>query len=174
MMFVLVSSEILPLDCKDLRDNGYTNTGVYKIYPFENSSRPVRVYCDMITMDGGWTVIQKRIDGSLSFDRNWTDYKNGFGDPAQNVWIGDRMLKTRNAKTVLSGMYFSTPDRDNDGWSDRSCAAYSNKRGGWWFNACHHAYLNGLWSSRYWLNPWSPTVTSATFVTETMMLIKRH
>ncbi|XP_062622128.1 angiopoietin-4-like [Saccostrea cucullata] len=62
----------LPVDCKDLHDNGNTDTGVYKIYPFEDNSLPILVYCDMNIMEGGWTAIQKRQDGSLSFDRNWT------------------------------------------------------------------------------------------------------
>ncbi|XP_062596406.1 fibroleukin-like [Saccostrea cucullata] len=46
----------------------------------------------MTTMGGGWTAIQKRVDGSMSFDRNWLDYKNGFGLPEQNVWIGNDVI----------------------------------------------------------------------------------
>ncbi|KAI8493472.1 Fibrinogen C domain-containing protein 1 [Branchiostoma belcheri] len=40
------------------------------------------------------------------------------------------------------GKQFSTKDRDNDEYS-RSCAQ-SNK-GAWWYNACHHSNLNGLY-----------------------------
>lgn len=29
---------------------------------------------------GGWTVIQKRIDGIIDFQRLWCDYLDGFGD----------------------------------------------------------------------------------------------
>ncbi|XP_062620113.1 ryncolin-4-like [Saccostrea cucullata] len=76
-----------PKDCKDLREKGQTITGVYDIYPYRTLTVPVRVFCDMTTMGGGWTAIQKRVDGSVSFDRNWPDYKNGFGLPEQNVWI---------------------------------------------------------------------------------------
>ncbi|XP_061170689.1 fibroleukin-like [Saccostrea echinata] len=81
---------IIPTDCKEFRDNGHTNSGV--IYPYWTSSRPVRVYCDMETLDGGWTAIQKRVSGSLTFDRNWTEYKNGFGSPEQDYWVGNDVI----------------------------------------------------------------------------------
>lgn len=29
---------------------------------------------------GGWTVIQKRMDGIIDFQRLWCDYLDGFGD----------------------------------------------------------------------------------------------
>src|SRR6218665_257880 len=35
-----------------------------------------------------WIVIQQRIDGKLSFNKNWTVYKRGFGNIDKNFWLG--------------------------------------------------------------------------------------
>ena len=35
------------------------------------------VFCDQTTAGAGWTVFQKRIDGSFDFNRHWSDYKHG-------------------------------------------------------------------------------------------------
>ncbi|XP_062583066.1 fibroleukin-like [Saccostrea cucullata] len=97
---------IMPKDCKDLQENGQTITGVYDIYPYRTLTIPISVHCDMTTMGGGWTAIQKRVDGSLSFDRNWVDYKNGFGSPEQNVWIGNDVIH-KLTKENTSSLYVS-------------------------------------------------------------------
>ena len=42
----------------------------------------------MTTDGGGWTLIQKRFDGTVNFYRGWDEYKNGFGRPGGEHWLG--------------------------------------------------------------------------------------
>ena len=48
-----------------------------------------------------WTVIQRRVDASASFERSWADYVAGFGDVDGNYWIG---LQTMHELTAAQSM----------------------------------------------------------------------
>ena len=74
-------------DCETWFKSGYTTSGVYEI-TFNGKQR--EVYCEMDAMNNeGWTVIQKRVDGSVDFTRGWADYKNGFGNVDGEYWLGN-------------------------------------------------------------------------------------
>ncbi|VDI40970.1 angiopoietin 1 [Mytilus galloprovincialis] len=74
-------------DCGDLKGTGCTS-GIYVLTP--NDTAQSRVYCNMNAK--GWTVIQRRQDGSTNFYRGWDDYKNGFGEPTGEFWLGNEHI----------------------------------------------------------------------------------
>ncbi|KRF79345.1 angiopoietin-related protein 7 [Drosophila virilis] len=53
---------------------------------------PFSVACDSVTAGIGWTVIQRRTDGSVDFFRNWSEYAQGFGSADGEYWIGLQKL----------------------------------------------------------------------------------
>lgn len=72
-------------DCHELFLRGKTTSGVYTIQPI--NAEPFKVFCEMTT-DGGWTVIQRRQDGSVDFDQLWQAYEKGFGGLNGEFWLG--------------------------------------------------------------------------------------
>ena len=78
--------------------SGQRISGIYTIDP--DGSGAFDVFCDQTTAGGGWTVFQKRLDGSVDFYRGWADYKRGFGNLNGEFWLGldkiHRLTKTMN------------------------------------------------------------------------------
>ncbi|XP_019729015.1 fibrinogen like 1B [Hippocampus comes] len=188
-------------DCSELFDRKRPTSGFYRIRP-KIHLEPILVYCDMDD-GGGWTVFQKRRNGKVDFDRDWVDYRDGFGDFKKwndEFWLGNEHIYSllsdgKNLVKIdlmdwagqrshayyenfqisneadhyrlqyglysgkagdalaggngmveqwsagLNGMQFSTRDQDNDRYIQGSCAQENN--GGWWYNRCHVANLNG-------------------------------
>jgi hypothetical protein len=168
---------------------GATGDGIYRIdVDGAGALTPADVVCDMTTDGGGWTVFQRRVDGSVDFYRTYAEYANGFGNTTE-YWLGNdrlavltaggaKVLRVDMARTdgqtayalysgftvssavdayrlsltwaggpagdamsYHSGQRFSAKDVDNDSTDEQSCAA--RYKGGWWYNACHNANLNG-------------------------------
>uniref|UniRef100_A0A6P7H6M5 Fibrinogen C domain-containing protein 1-B-like n=1 Tax=Diabrotica virgifera virgifera TaxID=50390 RepID=A0A6P7H6M5_DIAVI len=74
-------------NCKEILDSGVNTSGIYEIQPI-GSNKSINVTCDMETRGGGWTVIQRRIDGYVDFYRDRREYKFGFGDLSGEHWLG--------------------------------------------------------------------------------------
>uniref|UniRef100_A0A2K5WML6 Angiopoietin like 6 n=2 Tax=Macaca fascicularis TaxID=9541 RepID=A0A2K5WML6_MACFA len=174
-------------DCAEARQAGHEQSGVYEL---RVGRHVVSAWCEQQLEGGGWTVIQRRQDGSVNFFTTWQHYKAGFGRPDGEYWLGLEpvyQLTSRGDHELLVlledwggrgarahydgfslepesdhyrlrlGQYhgdagdslswhndkpFSTVDRDRDSYSG-NCALY--QRGGWWYHACAHSNLNGMW-----------------------------
>ena len=73
-------------NCAEIYRSGKKTDGVYIIKPDDLPA--FDVFCDQTTEGGGWTVFQKRLDGSVKFYLKWADYKSGFGDLNGEFWLG--------------------------------------------------------------------------------------
>ena len=75
-------------NCADIYKAGERRGGMYTIKP--DNLHAFDVFCDQTTEGGGWTVFQRRLNGSVTGYRllgyrllgyrYWNDYKCGFGD----------------------------------------------------------------------------------------------
>lgn len=46
----------------------------------------------METSGGGWTIIQRRKSGLVSFYQDWRQYKQGFGSIRGDFWLGNEHI----------------------------------------------------------------------------------
>uniref|UniRef100_A0A3Q2C6I7 Fibrinogen-like 2a n=2 Tax=Cyprinodon variegatus TaxID=28743 RepID=A0A3Q2C6I7_CYPVA len=79
---------IAPRDCSDYNAMEVRKNGVYRVTP-DPRNGTFEVFCEMESFGGGWTVIQQRVNGSVSFNRTWTEYKKGFGNLRGEFWLGN-------------------------------------------------------------------------------------
>ena len=92
---IVCNLDHLPFDCQEAYDLGCRQSRVYTIDP--GCGAPFSVWCDM-NNGGGWTVFQRRRDGSVNFYRGWVEYENGFGNVKSEHWLG---LKKINCLTAV-------------------------------------------------------------------------
>ncbi|XP_077165342.1 angiopoietin-2 [Paroedura picta] len=88
---VATEEQISFKDCAEAFKSGLSTSGVYTL-TFPNTGEEKRAYCDMETTGGGWTIIQRRSDGSVDFDQTWMEYKMGFGNPSGEHWLGNELV----------------------------------------------------------------------------------
>ena len=86
------------------------SSGVYTISP--DGGKPTQVFCDLTTDGGGWTVFQRRLDGSIDFYRGWESYKEGFGDLNGEFWLGNDNL---HRLTAIANVTMRAYLKDFDG-----------------------------------------------------------
>ncbi|XP_074529231.1 fibrinogen like 1B isoform X2 [Halichoeres trimaculatus] len=85
-------------DCSELFDRLKPASGFYRIRP-KSHLEPFLVYCDMDD-GGGWTVFQRRRHGKVDFNRDWVDYRDGFGD--FKLWNDEFWLGNEHIHSLLS------------------------------------------------------------------------
>ncbi|XP_037813682.1 ryncolin-1-like, partial [Lucilia sericata] len=84
---VVCTTNPYPTSCADFNTN-YCSNNKCRIFSKIYGQKPFYVSCDNQTDGGGWTVIQRRINGSVDFYRKWSEYKMGFGDIEGEFFIG--------------------------------------------------------------------------------------
>ena len=66
----------------------------------------------MKTDGGGWTVFQRRMDGSVDFYLNWADYVHGFGNISEEHWLGLSKLHRLANGSISTELRVDMKDKD--------------------------------------------------------------
>ncbi|XP_016114109.1 fibrinogen gamma chain-like [Sinocyclocheilus grahami] len=82
-------------DCQDIANKGGKVSGLYYVKP-ARAPEAFLVYCEIDSFGRGWTVLQRRRDGSVDFNKKWIPYKEGFGylspDDRTEFWLGNEKI----------------------------------------------------------------------------------
>uniref|UniRef100_A0A7N8Y168 Angiopoietin-like 6 n=1 Tax=Mastacembelus armatus TaxID=205130 RepID=A0A7N8Y168_9TELE len=161
-------------DCQHVLESGETTSGIY-LLRLQSANHLLQAWCEQTQAQGGWTVIQRRQDGSVNFFRTWEQYKQGFGNLDGEYWLGLEHLHwlTKQAHYKLRvtledwqgrqvfaeyDSFHLEPESDwyrlrlglYQGTPSHDKDSYSGncahyQKGGWWYHMCAHSNLNGVW-----------------------------
>ncbi|XP_077974134.1 ryncolin-1-like [Styela clava] len=112
---------LLPADCSEYR--------LGRRVAAEKATIDITLYGEIASVNcifdesNAWTIIQRRMDGSVDFNRGWEDYKNGFGNPDGELWLGLNKLHK-----MTSGKSYSLRIDLLNWEGERRYAAYSTFR----------------------------------------------
>lgn len=84
-------------DCGQLLKAGYNVSGVHQLWM--NASASFLIRCEF-HKGNAFTVIQRRLDSTISFEQTLSLYISGFGNAQSNYWAG---LNTINYLTTAQG-----------------------------------------------------------------------
>lgn len=91
-------------DCQDVANKGARISGLYFIKPTK-AKQQFLVYCEIDTNGNGWTVFQRRLDGSVDFKKNWIQFKEGFGYLSPNdqteFWLGNEKIHLITTQSAI-------------------------------------------------------------------------
>ncbi|KAI8033732.1 hypothetical protein M5D96_013515 [Drosophila gunungcola] len=113
---------------------------------------PFFASCDQKVKNGGWMVIAYRFDGSQEFNKEWKDYKSGFGIGSESekyllYVLGAYKGDAGDSLRYHAGKKFTTYDQDNDD-NGQNCAR--THAGAWWYGReCFESNLFGTFQSKY-------------------------
>lgn len=79
----------VPRNCAEVERKG--TEGIFEI-TIKKWIFPVYCLPDPAHKGPSWTIIQRRVDGSVNFNRNWQTYQRGFGHMSGEHWLGLRKI----------------------------------------------------------------------------------
>uniref|UniRef100_A0A667WAX0 Fibrinogen C-terminal domain-containing protein n=1 Tax=Myripristis murdjan TaxID=586833 RepID=A0A667WAX0_9TELE len=157
----------LPIDCDDIyRHDNSSASGVYTVFPGGPTS-PLHAHRDVDTDGGGWTLIQRRMDGTQNFYRPWKHYKEGFGNVANLSYVLSGLeniflLTVRKKNELRVDMedweggkayaHYASFSIDPESYSYQPhLGSFTGGDAGvglavGWYNTCHYSNPNGMYA----------------------------
>ncbi|XP_064650949.1 ficolin-2-like [Lineus longissimus] len=80
-----------------------------------------------IPCDNNWLVIQRRKDGSVDFEQDWAAYKQGFGSPSGELWLGNDKIHHLTTLFPCILKVIVTSDNGTEYWAQFSGFSVANE-----------------------------------------------